>query len=148
MNNDKSTKRINLPEILTWGFGFLGVVICLIIPWLFANNDPLYPLPGLYFIEIGLIGIVGYTGAIGKQLSIRVRYALLWSSCGVLLAFVILGALSVGPGLLPGFIGFTGVVITLRRSTKFPYRWSTLLLLIGALVQAALMLLLVHSNYS
>jgi len=47
---------------LVRGLAIVAAINCVIVPMLFAQQQPLFPLPGLYLIEIAVLGILGLTG--------------------------------------------------------------------------------------
>jgi hypothetical protein len=85
-----------------------GAVNCVAIAGLFATyQQPLFPLPGLYLLEIAAAGLTGLWAVR------HLKHNLLWGITGILLAFVILGAWTIGLYLLPGTAAFLVTAITL-----------------------------------
>ncbi len=80
----------------------LGTAICLIVTILIwrsvSAQQPMWPLPGLYFIEMAALSVVS---AIAFLLGGRRRELIAWSAAGIFTSFSILGALSVGFFYLP-----------------------------------------------
>ena len=123
-------------------FAAIGALNAIGIPLLFSidpNQQPLFPLPGLYFIEIALVGVIGAFSLFLGRWSIAP-----WLASGILLAFVVLGGFSIGFFLIPAFLAFAvGGALQAGPSAPGLIRGSGLLL-VGALGQTALILALVQ----
>lgn len=123
----------------------LGALACLgiTIPiWLsVAANQSMWPLPGLYFIEIVAVSILSAL-AVVRGLG-RAGLAS-WVAAGILAAFSILGALSVGFFYLPAAIIFGLLALYSDVRQKRPILAHLGLGALAALAQAALMLALVR----
>ncbi len=119
----------------------LGALDCILVPLLFTSGQqPLFPLPGLYLLEIGLAG----SGACWLILQRRAPHAP-WIAGGILLAFVILGAWTIGFFLTPALLGFTGAgALWLGKPDKEMLRAFGIFML-AAILQAALMLALISA---
>jgi hypothetical protein len=110
----------------------------------FAQQRPLFPLPGLYLIEIAVLGISGLTGSfLGETFSPFWR-AVPWIAAGALLAFVLLGGFSIGFYLIPATVAFLLAGFLLNRIEKGPVSKYIGLFLITAILQATLMMILVQ----
>jgi hypothetical protein len=126
---------------------FLGAVDCVVIPFLFVQGQsPIFPLPGLYFIEIALLGLLGVMSVSASadprsHEFVRTLWAEIpWGIAGVMLAFVILGAWSIGFFLIPAFLAFLIVGIwSYRRMGGSAVRHLGVLVL-SAAIQATVML--------
>jgi hypothetical protein len=84
---------------------FIGAANCVFVPLLFMGGlqQPLFPQPGFYFLEIAALGILGW----GSVLWAR-GWFLPWFVAGVLLVFNVLGAMTIGLWLIPATICFLG----------------------------------------
>ncbi len=148
MNSISTTTRQKVLRLLEWIFAGLGAAVCLAVIVLFASQqlDDLWPTPGLYFIEIGLLGLLGVASRWEDRNAAAAAWgAVPWGVGGMLLLFVILGFLSIGPFLLPAMLAFylAGITADLRRrrglSGHIGVAMSAVLLQ-GILIFAVLML--------
>ena len=139
-----------LLSALKWLTALTGAFDCLAVAFLFSLNQSipgkpfanLWPIPGLYFIE--LIALAGLAIAfIVEQPKPTVFSSprVPWVSAGIILAFVILGAWSIGPFLLPALLAFLllGVLEDLSRS--FNANWEIVPYLLIALLLLGLAIL-------
>jgi hypothetical protein len=104
----------------------------------------MWPLPGLYFIEMPALSLAA---AVGWNLHFSWAGVLTWASLGILLAFCILGAFSVGTLYLPVALLLAAAVISsdLREAKPMPVHLG--ICLGAAIAQAACMLLAVRLLY-
>lgn len=126
------------------GLAIAAAINCVVVPLLFAQQRPLFPLPGLYLIEIAALGILGITGLLLVEPYSPFWRAVPWVVAGALLAFVILGGFSIGFFLIPATIAFLLAGFLLNRIEKGPVSKSIGLFLIAAILQATLMVMLVQ----
>lgn len=123
----------------------LGAVICLtvtvIIWWSISAYQGIWPLPGLYFIELVALSMLSTVVFIYGRRRIRI---IPWISAGVCMAFAILGAFSVGPFYLPVAVIFAviSIISDIRNKQSLPAHLG--ICLAAALIQAALMLLVIR----
>jgi hypothetical protein len=121
-----------------------GAVVCLVASaraWLVLSAEqPMWPLPDLYLLETAAAGLAGMWAILSSapgQAALRGK--LVWAVVGVLLVFVVLGALSIGFLYSPAALFF---VIAALLSDKRQSQNTGIHLGIGviaALAQAALM---------
>jgi hypothetical protein len=130
--------------ILVRGLAIAAAINCVIVPMLFAQQRPLFPLPGLYLIEIAVLGILGLTGLLVAETFSPFWRVVPWIVAGALLAFVILGGFSIGFYLIPATIAFLLAGFLLNRIEKGSFSKSIGLFLITAILQATLMVMLVQ----
>ena len=127
-----------------WLTVLISAVNCVLVPAVFAQSQrPLFPLPGLYFVQIALLGVL-VLAFVAARPQLRGRWAALpWLAAGVTLAFVILGGFSIGLFLIPAFIGFviTGVFGDLQAGGAMGRHVGYLL--VAAVAQAAVMGLMI-----
>jgi hypothetical protein len=119
----------------------LAAVVCLIMTLVFwftiSPYQSMWPLPGLYFIEmVSLSFISTFIFVLGDP-----RGSLMaWVAAGVIIAFLFLGALSVGFFYLPFALMFSVISLTwdVRNKQNRPARLG--IFLIAGIVQLVLML--------
>lgn len=129
---------------LVRGLAVVAAINCVVVPLFFAQQRPLFPLPGLYLIEIAVLGVLGLTGVLRVEPNSPFWRRVPWAAAGVLLAFVILGGFSIGFFLIPATIAFllAGFLMNwLERGTVVQYIW---LFLVAAVLQVTLMLIAVE----
>jgi len=133
-----------MKRVFLWLLAFAGVANCVFVPLLFAASMqlPFFLLPGLYFIEIAALGLLGVVSVVRAQSTPSGWLGNIpWITAGVLLAFNILGAWTIGLFLIPGTVSFLGVGFFLAERQKI---WQGLgLFLVAAIAQAGLMLALI-----
>jgi hypothetical protein len=118
----------------------LGAVICLIITILFwlsvSAYQTMWPLPALYFIEmVALSSISAFLFVRGDP---RDKF-IIWGAAGVIGAFSILGALSVGFFYLPVALIFVVISVTSDVRNKHHNPAHLRIFVIAGTVQLALM---------
>ena len=122
-------------------FAVFGAIACLIITiliWLSVSTyQGIWPLPGLYFIELIALGVIGAFAFIRSQ-----AYGTLitWSAAGAFTAFSILGALSVGFFYLPIVLIFTVISVSADIRNRQRIAIHLGVWFIAGVAQAALML--------
>jgi hypothetical protein len=134
--------KSNLARAAEWFAALVGAINCILVPVLFAQPGGMdFPFPGLYFIEIALLGVLVLVFvALRPRLGGRWN-ALPWAAAGIILAFVILGGFSIGPYLIPALITFsiTGILVDWQTGGMLTHHLG--LLLMAAVVQGAVMAL-------
>jgi hypothetical protein len=119
----------------------LGTAICLVtsvLVWRWVSSlQAIWPLPGLYFVEIPLVcavaaGLFLLGGAPGR--------AAVWSSAGILIAFSLLGAFSVGLYYFPVAVIFIIAALIVDVKAKRSLLVHLAVYFAAALVQGVLML--------
>ena len=129
-------------RIAEWLLAIVGVVNCVVVPFLFAQNQSdLFPLPGLYFIEIALSGVLGLISVVIEHHEDWRWRTVPWIVAGILLAFVVLGGFSIGFFLIPATIAFLGVGFLGDRHRSRRMVSHVGHFLIAAAVQATIMLI-------
>jgi hypothetical protein len=127
----------NLERVLA----ILAAVVCLSITLIFwfslSAYQTMWPLPGLYFIEMVALSIIS------TFLFIRGDphgSLITWGVAGVISAFSILGAFSIGFFYLPVALtfGVVSIIWDVRNQKNVPVHLS--IFLIAGLVQVVLML--------
>ncbi len=129
-----------MKDNLIYFFGFVGALDTLIVPLIFSQGqEPLFPLPGLYLIEIGLVGLLALASIFAR------RWPLVpWLAGGILLAFVVLGAWTIGFFLVPGFLAFSAAAALWQGPPAASLLRPAGILVLAAFIQASGMLLAVQ----
>ncbi|MBI3160830.1 MAG: hypothetical protein HYZ26_14620 [Chloroflexi bacterium] len=123
----------------------IGLVVCMLVAILFASvaglQGAMFPFPGLYLIQIALLGVLGTAPL---WLRAPAWHAARWAAAGMLLAFSILGAFTLGPFVLPACLSLLGAAFLSSREAGLPVPRGLAWFAGAALAQAALMLLFVQ----
>lgn len=132
-----------------WIVAILGALNCIGISSLFlyyellhSEFSTIWPLPALYLFEIIIIGIICVISVAviqGKQNSFWSWIP--WISSGILLAFVILGAWTIGFFLIPAMILFLVYGIMVDRRLKGDLPLHLISFVSAGIVQAAVVYL-------
>ena len=126
-----------------WIAALIGAVNCILVPLAFAQSqENIFPLPGLYFIEIALVGLL-ILAFVALRPGLGARWlALPWVAAGIILAFVFLGGFSIGFYLIPALVAFV-VVGRLGDGQAGRARGGHFgLLLVTAVIQGAFMVIM------
>lgn len=121
-----------------------AVLICLavdVVVWQnIGTQQPVWPLPGLYLLEVGLVSAVGAYGIYRANLADGNLSWLAWLASGVVLGLGVVSAWSIGLLYLPVWAALlaAGAISSWRRRT--PVAGLIALHLVGALLQAGLIL--------
>ena len=126
------SKNENRYRRLEWLFSSLAAITCIaaVIAFSFINNSitiegiiSQWPFPVIYFLEIASLGIIGLVAVAKLQFNLKSNWSgVPWICSGVLFAFVILGAWTIGFFLLPAMILFlvTGILVDKRTEGEIP----------------------------
>ncbi len=120
----------------------LAAANCTITPLMFAASlsQPMWPLPGLYFLEIALLGIAGAWIALAEQPTGPGWGLIPWIAAGVLSVFVVLGAFTIGLFLIPAALFFLVAGFLSRLRFHLPLSTGLGVFLLSVIFQAALMI--------
>jgi hypothetical protein len=128
--------------------GIIGALNCIIVPLLFAYYiiyerlelfPTLFPLPGLYLLEIMIFGVLGLVAVFFNSKKIHIFWsAVPWISSGFLLAMVILGAWSIGFFVIPAMLSFLIVGILIDSNMNGNLALHLIYLISAAIVQAVI----------
>ncbi len=137
----QSVKPASAPSRLFEQFlALVGVVVCLIISariWpLVSGQQPMWPLPGLYLLEMGAMSLPGAFSVVrGHPKDGR----LTWAGVGVILAFALIGAWSIGLAYLPvvAIFAITAILVDRRQRQNMVAHWG--IAVVAGLAQIALM---------
>jgi hypothetical protein len=145
MKNASQTTPTQLFERI---LAIIGVVICLIVTIIIwrsiSAQQSMWPLPGLYFIE--MVALSSMSAFLFIRGNARDKI-LIWGAVGAIIGFSILGALSVGFFYLPVALIFAFISITSDVRNKQHIAVHLGVCLIAAVVQAALMLAAIRLLY-
>jgi hypothetical protein len=127
----------------------IGTAVCLIVSILIwqvlSAQQPMWPLPDLYLLEMLAACLLGiwciWNSRSGRS---PLRGYLVWLVVGILFAFVIMGALSVGFLFVPvaGLFAVTAVLSDRKQHEKLVFHLGAALA--AAVAQAALMLFVIR----
>ena len=117
------------------------VAITVIVWQSISRQQSMWPLPGLYLIELPAVSVIA---AVAFVRGGRARKSITWAGVGPLTAFCILGAWSIGFLYLPTtvLLGVLAVAYDLRSGRGVGLHLA--IWLIAALAQGALMLALIQ----
>lgn len=127
----------------------LGTAVCLMVSvriWqVFSAQQPMWPLPDLYLLEMLAASVLGLwcLWSTGSRES-SVRGILVWVVVGILFAFVIIGAWTVGFLFIPVAILFILAAVLFDRRQGYNLIVHVCVGLAAALSQAALMLIVIR----
>jgi hypothetical protein len=128
---------VRLEQILA----LLGAAFCLVITILvwrgISAYQSMWPAPGAYLIEIVAVCVAGAGmllsgGAVGR--------AAVWVSAGIVLAFSLLGAFSVGLYYFPVAVVFILAALVAERRARQPMLGHVGLFFAAGILQAAVIL--------
>ncbi|OGO72996.1 MAG: hypothetical protein A2Z49_07130 [Chloroflexi bacterium RBG_19FT_COMBO_56_12] len=140
------SRLVKFGHPLEWILSALGALNCLIVPAMFTYSQfsqpgtylaDFWPFPAIYFIEIALFGL-GCLISVAKNNPDRgsAWNYLPWISAGGLLAFVILGAWTIGFFLIPALLFLIGVGIISDRRKKDNLALHFIIFIGSAMVQS------------
>jgi hypothetical protein len=148
MKNQPSAKN---RRNLEWIFSILGALNSLIVAVLFTiyqlpqtggELTDIWPFPLVYLVEIGILGILPVVAVGLLKEDKKSRWTVVpWICSGILVAFVILGAWTIGFYLIPAMLLFLFVGIFADRRTKGDIPLHIIFYVVGAIAQASFVLL-------
>ena len=121
-----------------WGLAIVGPGVCIAAAGLFWQHDTLFGGPNLYLLEIVLTGVFVIVATSGQD-TVEAWGFLPWMAAGILAAFVVLGALSIGPFLLPAFVGFLLSGFLADRRLGRRYSWHVVAFIVSGAIQGSIM---------
>jgi len=140
------SRLVKIGHPLEWILSALGAFNCLIVPALFTFSQfpqpegylaNIWPFPAIYFLEIVLFGLGCLISVVKNNPARGSAWNYLpWISAGGLLAFVILGAWTIGFFLIPAMLVFIGVGIIsdIRKKDNIPLHF--IFFILSAMIQA------------
>jgi hypothetical protein len=137
-------KPFSLERVLALAAAALCLIVSVIVWALVSQQQAMWPLPAMYFVEVVAASLLGLWGIYRNDATGR---WLAWATAGALLGFTILGALSVGFFYLPvaGLLGLAALWQDRQDWRRLPLHLGLALLL--AVAQAVLMLGLIRLLY-
>ncbi len=126
----------------------VGTAVCTIISirvWqVIGSQQPMWPLPGLYLLEMMALSVGAMLSILCGAASSRV---ITWIVVGVVCAFVVMGAWSIGLLYLPVAVLFAlAAILTDRRHRQSSARYVRFSIVAGV-AQVALMLIIIRLLY-
>jgi hypothetical protein len=127
----------------------IGTVICLAaviyVGWILSPYEPIWPLPGLYLVELVAVCSLGTweTWRLGKS-PVTWPGLFVWLGIGILYAFVVMGVFSVGLLFLPVAILFIIVGLNSARKAGYSLLSRCALGVTVAIAQSSMMLIIVR----
>ncbi len=110
-----------------------------------SGQQSLWPLPGLYFVELPAAAIVVAVAYLREH---PARALLAWVSAGIYLTFSVLGAFTVGLFYVPIAIMLIMLAVLGTSQPQPGFLQGVLALVIAAVAQAALMFLFIDLLYA
>lgn len=132
-----------MKRYLEWLLAFSGAAICIGTAAIFwtSQSGQMWPLPGAHLITIEAFGVLGLVSVAADHSAARRRWgAILWIVVGGLVAFVVLGAWTVGFFLIPAALAFgaaAGLADARRKRALLPHLGLALL---ASLIEAGIIL--------
>jgi len=149
-NSESHPKSMPDPRLrsLEWVFSVLGAINCILISILFSLSQiqlpggdlsDIWPLPAIYFLEIITLGIMCVIAVAKNQDHAGSFWSgIPWICSGILFAFVILGAWTIGFYLIPAMILFLIVGIMGDRRIKGNIALHLIYFVSGGIAQSIL----------
>ena len=137
-------KLYAVERLLAAGSAGVCVILTATIWQLTSQQQPMWPLPALYLLEMVSASLVGLWGIARGDTA---RSAVAWAAAGAVLGFAIIGGFSVGFFYLP-----MTALLALAALWRARLAWRSLplhlgLALLAAVAQAALMLIVIRVLY-
>jgi hypothetical protein len=147
----ESKPQVKNRRSLEWLFSILGALNCIIVVVLFTISQlsqpggallDIWPFPLFYFFEITTIGLLPVIAVSLLSTNSKSNWsAVPWICSGILVAFVILGAWTIGFFLIPAMLLFLFVGIFADRRTKGETPLHIIFYVAGGLSQSIFVLL-------
>ena len=138
-------------RVLEWVFSILGALNCIVVSifFLFAQipypeNElaEIWPFPLIYFIEISILGILCVVAVSMLKSRVKTYWSSIpWICSGILVAFIILGAWTIGFFLIPAMLLFLVVGIFADKRTRGDIPLHIIFYVVGGLAQATFVFL-------
>ena len=152
-NSELHPKPVPNPRLrsLEWVFSVLGAINCILISILFSLSQiqlpdgdlsNIWPLPAIYFLEIITLGIICVISVAKNQDQPKSFWSgIPWICSGILFAFVILGAWTIGFYLIPAMVLFLIVGILADRRINGDFALHLIYFVSGGIAQSILVFL-------
>ena len=130
----------------------IGAASCLVISiriWqVLSGQQPMWPLPSLYLLEMVAVGFAGTLGILKSDSSqSRLAGILTWAAVGVFAAFIVMGAWSIGLLFLPAGVLLLIAAILADRRRSLNSVMHLGVAAFAAIIQVALMLAVIRIIY-
>lgn len=145
IHNHKPESRLHSLE---WVFSVLGALNCVLVSILFSFSQiqlpdgdlsNIWPFPAIYLIEITTLGFICVIAVAKNQNQPKSIWpGIPWICSGILLAFVILGAWTIGFYLIPAMVLFLIVGILGDRRIKGDIALHLIYFISGGIAQSIL----------
>lgn len=141
----------NRQSALEWSVALIAAIDCLAVAFLFSLNQStlpgnsfsnLWPIPGLYFLELVALAVLALVSvSIHNTSQSLFWHSFPWFAAGIMLAFVVLGAWSIGSFLIPALLAFLlkGLLVDLRVFQNGSLNYITYLLVSVILLALAIL---------
>ena len=150
----KDRRQSSWLDILALVLSFFGAIISVwgaLVTYLSQAQIPeasLWPLPGLILINWVMLGLVGFIAAYFcfRQASAKGLH-LAWFITGTFIPLIILGAFSIGAGVLIAFLLFvvSTIILTIRQRGRLLASFG--LLMLGSVCNLGILLILIKLGY-
>ena len=147
-----TTRSTTTTRPLEQFLAIVGTAVCLIVCariWqVLSGAQPMWPLPGLYLLEMIVVSLIGMLGILtGDSEQSTLAGSLAWAAAGALTAFVAMGAWSIGFLFLPVALIFmiTAILADRRRRRNLVVHLGVGVM--AAIAQVALMLAAIRLIY-
>lgn len=149
-NSESHPKHLPNPRLrsLEWIFSVLGALNCVLVSILFSFSQiqlpdgdlsNIWPFPAIYFLEIITLGIMCVIAVAKNQDQPESFWSgIPWICSGILFAFVILGAWTIGFYLIPAMVLFLFVGIMDDRRIKGDIPLHLIYFVSGGIAQSIL----------
>lgn len=141
MSEDRSFRPRLLERVLALVGAIACVAFCILIWRAVSGQQEMWPLPALYLIEVSALSILAMLVALRGA---SVAGAVVWAAVGIFLAFVILGALSIGLAFAPIALLFTATGILIDARHRRNILIDLAIALVAGAAQAAVMLTVIR----
>jgi hypothetical protein len=152
--NPEGERRSSWLDFLALVLSIFGAIVSFwgaLVTYLTQAQIPeasLWPLPGLVLIDWILFGLVGFIACYFcfRQVSAKWLHVA-WFITGTFIPLIILGAFSIGPGVLLTFILFvvSTIILTIRQRGKLLASFG--LLLLGSICNLGVLLIIITLGY-
>ena len=146
----KTERRSSWIDFLAVVFSFFGALISIGGALLVFSSQAqigmsqLWPLPGLVLIDWALLGLIGFIAAYLCFKGVSAKWLhVAWFITGTFIPLIILGAFSIGAGVLIVFLLFvvSTIILTIRRRGRLLASFG--LLLLGSICNLGILFILI-----
>jgi hypothetical protein len=148
-----TSRKLSWGRALEWILALIGSIVCVYVPGIFAISElsipsarfmDILPFPGLYFVEITVLGLVCLYVVYRDEQNVNSKWnSVPWVCAGILLSFVILGAWTIGFFLIPAFLAFAILGYLIDKRKKGDFALHVIYLIAAGIAQSAVVFLAV-----